>query len=149
MENKKPLDYLLIPDSSGRYMKEKKNRAKKELGKRKVYEILILKGKDSEEDVLYLGKILKKGDRVGFDTFPLHYEEYKIIIKKCIKEGKFPKGVKIENIRTGQNLKQDIYGTLGLEEEKILHQKVDYMKNRKNQFFQKIKGIVKKIVGKF
>jgi len=140
---KKKLDYILIPDGSKEYQKEKLKRAEEELKKRRVKKILILKGRDSEEDILYLGKILKKGERVGFDTFPLHYKEYKVIIRKAKKEGKFPKGIKIENIKTSQNLKQEIYGTLGLGEEKIMHKKVDYMRNRKNKFFQKIKNIVK------
>lgn len=89
---RKFLDYLLIPNSGGELGRTRKQRAIKELGKRKIGEVLILKGKDSEEDILYLGKILKKGDSIGFDTFPLHYKEYKIIIRKVIKQGEFPKG---------------------------------------------------------
>lgn len=144
--SKKELDYLLIPNSGGELGKERKKRAIKEIGNREIGEVLILKGKDSEEDILYLGKILKKGNRIGFDTFPLHYEEYKIIIKKAVKQGKFPKGVKVENVKTGQNFKQSIYGFFGLEEEKFLHKKIDYMKNRDDGFFRKIKNIVKKIL---
>ena len=138
---KKELDYLLIPDSSGKFMNERIKTAKKELGKRNVNEILILKGKDSEEDILYLGKILKKGDRIGFDTFPLHYKEYKVIIKKAIKQNDFPKGVRVENIRTKQGLNEKIYGILGLEEERIMHKKVDYQKNRNEKTFQKTKNL--------
>ena len=143
---KKNLDYILIPDGGGKYKKEKLKRAKEELKKRRVKKILTMKGRDSEEDILYLGKILKKGDRIGFDTFPLHYKEYKVIIRKAKKEGKFPRGVKIENIKTSQDLRQEIYGTLGLEEEKIMHKKVDYMRNRKDKFFQRIKNIVKQLL---
>lgn len=146
MVKKRALDYLLIPDSGGRTKKERKKRAIGELKNRKVKKTLVLKGKDSEEDILYLGKILKKGDRIGIDTFPLHYKEYKVIIKKAKKQGKFPTGVKIENVATIQSLKQKIYGTIGLEEEKLLHKKVDYMKNRDGKFLQKIKGVVKKVL---
>lgn len=142
--SRKELNYLLIPDGEKGYKKEKLKRAREESKKRLVKKILILKGRDSEEDILYLGKILKRGDRIGFDTFPLHYKEYKVIIKKAKREGKFPKGIKIENVRTSQSLKQSIYGILGLEEEKIFHKKVDYMKNRKDKLLQKIKNIVKK-----
>lgn len=147
--SKKKLDYLLIPDGEKEYKKEKLKRAREESKKRLVKKILILKGKDSEEDILNLGKILKKGDRIGFDTFPLHYKEYKVIIKKAKKEGKFPEGVKVENIRTNQSFKQSIYGFLGLEEEKLTDRKVDYMKNRDNKFFQKIKNIVKELLSAF
>lgn len=143
---KKNLDYLLIPDGGGKYRKEKLKRAKEESKRRRVKKILVMKGRDSEEDILYLGKILKKGDRIGFDTFPLHYKEYRVIIRKAKKEGKFPRGVKIENIKTGQNLKQEIYGVLGLEEEKLIHKKIDYMKNREDKFFQRIKNIVKRLL---
>ena len=69
--SKKELDYLLIPNSGGELGKERKERAFREMGNRKIGEVLILNGKDSEEDILYLGKILKKGDRIGFDTFPI------------------------------------------------------------------------------
>lgn len=144
---KKRLDYLAIPDGGKKAKKEKIMIAIKEIHKRSVDKVLILKGKDSEEDILYLGKILKKGDRIGFDTFPLHYEEYKEIIKKAKKEGKFPKGVKIENIKTAQPFKQFIYGKLGLAEEKIKKGKIEFMEDRKEKFLPKIKGVVKKILG--
>ena len=111
-----------------------------------VEKVVILKGKDSEEDILYLGKILKKGDRVGFDTFPLHYKEYKTIIEKAKKEGKFPKGIKIENIKTSQGPRLFLYGLLGLSEEKIKKKGPEYVKNRNEKFLSRIKGFVKKIL---
>ncbi|HEA46739.1 MAG TPA: hypothetical protein ENH99_03070 [Candidatus Pacearchaeota archaeon] len=141
--SKKSLDYLLIAGGGDKTEREK--RAKEEIKKRKIRKVLVLKGKDSEEEILNIGKILKKGNRVGIDTFPLHYKEYKVIIKKAKKEGKFPKGIKIENVRTGQNLGQTIYGFLGLEEEKIMHKKVKYVKNRDNKLFRRIKGFVKNL----
>ena len=63
-----------------------------------------------------------------------------------MKQGKFPKGVKVENVKTGQNFKQTIYGFLGLGEEKFLHKKVDYVKNRDERILVKIKNIVKKVL---
>jgi hypothetical protein len=143
--SKKELDYLLIPNSGGELGKQRKNRAIKELNKRGIKKVLILKGRDSEEDILYLGKILKPGNRIGFDTFPLHYKEYRVIIKKAQRDGKFPKKVKIENIKTPQSLKQEIYGMLGLEEEKLLHKEVKLQRDR-NKFFQKIKNFIKRII---
>ena len=93
---KKSLDYLFIPNASQKELRERKGRAKREIKIRGIKNIVLLDGKDSEEDVLYLGKILKEEDRVGFDTFPLHYKEYKELIKKAKRDKKFPKGVKIE-----------------------------------------------------
>lgn len=146
MFKKKRLDYIAIPDSSGKIKKERKKKALEELKRRFVEKIIILKGGDSEEDILYLGKILKKGDRVGFDTFPLHYKEYKTIIKKAKKEGNFPKGIKIENIKTSQGPRLFLYGLLGLSEEKIKKKGPDYVKNRDDDFWRKIKNIVKNIL---
>jgi len=145
MLKKKRLDYIAIPDSSGKTKKERKERATEEL-KKGFGKIVILKGKDSEEDILYLGKILKKGDRVGFNTFPLHYKEYKIIIKKAKREGNFPKGIKIENIKTSQGPRLFLYGLLGLSEEKIKKKGPDYVKNRDEKFLQRIKNFVKKVL---
>ena len=146
MFRKKKLDYLLIPDSSKETKKEREKRAIKELKNRKVKKILILKGNDSEEDILYLGKILKKGYRVGFDTFPLHYKEYKEIIKKAKRDKKFPKGIKIENVKTKQSFKQYIYGCFGLGEEKLKERKLAYMKNREEKLIQFVKNFLKKIL---
>jgi len=148
MFKKKMLDYLAIPASASGTKKQREKRALKELKKRRVKNVLLLDGKDSEEDILYLGRLLKKGDRIGFDTFPLHYKEYKEIIKKAKKQGKFPKGIKIENIRTSQSFKQTIYGFLGSEEEKIEKGEIKYMKDR-NKFFLWLKGVVKKIINLF
>ena len=141
----KSLDYLLIPTG---WEKQRKQRALEELAKRDVKNILILNGNDSEEDILYLGKKLKgkKKMKIGFDTFPLHYDEYKEIIKKAQKQGKFPKRVKIENVNTGQTAKEFIYGILGLTEEK-LNNKIDYEKNKQeNYFIKKTRKFVKKIL---
>ena len=88
--SKKKLDYVLIPDGDKEYKKEKLKKAREESKKRCIKKILILKGKDSEEDILYLGKILKKRDRIGFDTFPLHYKEYNQPIEKSIEAVKNP-----------------------------------------------------------
>ncbi|MBI3623124.1 hypothetical protein HY212_03535 [Candidatus Pacearchaeota archaeon] len=141
---KRELDYLAIPDSSGKLKKDRIKKAVQEIHKRMVEKIIIMKGRDSEEDILYLGKVVKKGDVVGIDTFPLHYDEYKDIIKKAEKEGKFPRGVKIENIQVGQSPKRALYGFLGLMEEKFKSD-VKYKKNT-NRLWERVKGIVKKIL---
>ncbi len=147
MLKKKRLDYLAIPGGSkGELKKERKKRALKEINNRNVDKILILKGKDSEEDILYLANIVQSGERVGFDTFPLHYKEYKEIIKKACKENKFPKGVKIENVKTPQSFRLFIYGVLGLSEEKIKQRELEFVKQRHNKLWREIKGIVHKIV---
>lgn len=144
---KKRLDYIAIPNSHGRWKREREKKAVEEFKKRYVDRIIILKGRDSEEDILYLGKVVEKGDRIGIDTFPLHFEEYKEIIKKAKKEGKFPRGVKVENIKISQDFKTSIYGVLGLWEERLNHGKLDYLKNRHDKFWEKIKSIVKRIIG--
>lgn len=134
----KELDYLLVPLG---WPNQRKKRALEEISKRKINHIFILNGKDSEEDILYLGKILKGKEKIGFVTFPLHYLEYKEIIKKLQKIKKFPKGIKTENIRTEQTLKQFIYGVLGLIDEKLKIRKLDYQKNRnENKLISKIRG---------
>lgn len=142
MFKKRGLDYIAIPNSSGKLKKEREKKAVREFRKRYVDKIIVLKGRDSEEDILYLGNIVKKGDRVGIDTFPLHFKEYKTIIKKAKKERKFPRGVKIENIKTSQDLKKSVYGFLGLWEERLKIGKVKYVKNRHDKFWRKLKGFV-------
>lgn len=140
---KKRLDYLAIPDGAKEWKKDRKKRAVKELENRWVDKVIILKGKDSEEDILYLGQLLKEGDRIGFDTFPLHYKEYKELIKRAKRDGKFPKGVKIENIKTRQPFKLWLYGLLGWEEERIKERKLAYVKNRDEKFLSRIKEFIK------
>lgn len=98
MFRKKELDYLAIPDSSGKIKKQRSEAALKTIKERDIEKTIILGGKNSEEDILYLGKIVERGQRIGFDTFPLHFKEYKEIIKKAKKQGKFPRRIKIENI---------------------------------------------------
>lgn len=136
---KEALDYLLIPTG---WKRQRKKRAIEELKNRKVNNILILNGYDSEEDILYLGKILKGKEKIGFVTFPLHYQEYKEIIKRAQKEKKFPKKIKTENIATKQTIKQFIYGILGLLEGRM-DKEVNYVKEEnKNYFVKKIKGFI-------
>ena len=143
---KKRLDYLLIPNSSGKRKKNRINRAVEETGKRGIKNILLLDGKDSEEDILYLGKILKNKERIGFVTFPLHYKEYKIIIKKARRDGIFPKKIKIENIKTKQTEKDKIYGEIGILEEQIKQRKLTYRKERNEKIWQMIKWPIKKLL---
>ena len=137
------LDYLLIPTGWGR---QRKKRALEELEKREIENIFILNGVDSEEDMLYIGKKLKKGNRIGIVTFPIHYKEYTEIIKKAQKDKNFPKGIKIENIKTKQTFRQAIYGLLGLIEERM-DKKVNYVREEKKSYIaEKIKQIVKIIL---
>ena len=140
---KRALDYLIIPDCGRKIKKMRKAWAREELKTRIIKEILIVKGADSEEDILYLGKILKSGDRIGIDTFPLHFKEYKELIRKAKRDGKFPTRIKIENIETDQPLKIEIYGLLGLAEEKIKDRELEYKKNRREKFLEWIKRLVK------
>lgn len=141
---KKPLDYLLIPTG---WTRQRKKRTVQEINSgRKIKNILILNGNDSEEDMLYLGKILKGKERIGIVTFPLHFQEYKEIIKKAQKDKNFPKGIKIENIATKQSFRQTIYGILGIVEERF-DKKVNYVREEKTNFFiEKIKQIIKIIL---
>jgi hypothetical protein len=143
MKSKEALDYLLIPTG---WKKQREKRTLKELKRRDVKNILILNGNDSEEDILYLGKRLKGKERIGFVTFPLHYQEYIELIKKAQKEKKFPRRIKIENIQTKQTFKQFIYGILGLTEER-LDKEVNYTKEEhENLILLKVKQFIKKIL---
>lgn len=146
MSQKQGLDYLAIPYSKGFVKKQRRERAKEELKKRDVKKTVILRGKDSEEDILILGRILKKGDRVGIVTFPLHFREYQDIIKRAIKQGKFPAGAMIEGILTGQTGKEFVYGEFGLGEEKFFEKKVDLVKSRNNKTLDCVKRVLKKII---
>jgi len=137
------LDYLLIPTGWGR---QRKKRAIEELKKREVKNIFILNGCDSEEDMLYIGKKLKKGKRIGIVTFPLHYKEYIELIKKAQKDKNFPRGIKLENISTNQTFKQAVYGILGLFEERM-DKKVNYtQEERESQFKKRVKQFIKTIL---
>ncbi len=147
MHKKEALDFLCIPNSSGEVKKQRMQRAKEEEKARKIKRVLVMKGKDSEEDILILGKKLKGDERIGIVTFPLHFKEYQDIIKRAKQQGKFPHRVKVEGILTNQTGKEFVYGELGLEEEKIFEKKVDYVKNRKNKFLDFAKRVVKKIIG--
>jgi hypothetical protein len=96
----------------------------------KPNQMRVLDGIDSEEDILYLGNFVMPGDTLSFDTFPLHFHEYKLLIDKAIRDGKFPKGVKLKNLKINQGLKETIYGAAGWAEELTKRRKIDYKKNR-------------------
>jgi len=157
--SKKSLDYLLIPDGSERLLKKRGQAAVEEFERREgnVKKIYIMKGKDSEEDILQLGNMLKGGERVGIVTFPEHYLEYRELIRKAKKDNKFPKFVKVKKISTRTpgkdfsekwyNFKESVYGHLGLWEEKFKKRKLDYVKNRNEDFYIKFKNVIKKIIG--
>jgi len=146
MPAKKPLDYLFMPKSTGKIRKQRLERIEKEKKGRKIRKMCIMRGKDSEEDILRIGKRLKGGERIGIVTFPLHFKKYENIIKKAQKQGRFPRGIYIEGITTNQTFKELIYGILGLVEERLFDGKVDYQKNRKRKTLQKMKNLAKRII---
>lgn len=155
---KKSLDYLLMPEGSEKMREQRDYSTMEELIKRhgKVKEIYMMNGKDSEEDILYLGKLLKGGERIGLVTFPEHYKEYKELIKKAKRDGKFPKFVKVKHINTRKpaknfgeawyNFKERVYGRLGLWEEKLKKRKLDYKENRNEKGLEKIKSFVHRVL---
>ncbi|MCK5624679.1 hypothetical protein KAI04_02460 [Candidatus Pacearchaeota archaeon] len=157
--SKKSLDYLLIPDGSEGLLKKRKQTTIKEFERREgnIKKVYIMKGKDSEEDILKLGKMLKGGERVGIVTFPEHYLEYRELIRKAKRDHRFPKFVKVKKVNTREpgkdfpekwyNLKESIYGHLGLWEEKLKKRKLDYVENRNDKFYRKFKNVIKKIIG--
>ena len=110
-------------------------------------QIKLLHGKDSEEDILYLGEIVKPGDTVYFDTFPLHFQEYKTLVKKAQRDKKFPGDVTLRNARIPQGRTEVAYGLMGWLEEVFKGRSLNYKKNRESDALDKVKGIVKKIIG--
>jgi len=143
----KTLDYLVIPGGEDDWKKGRLDRALEEKNKgRKIKQMYWMKGKDSEEDILLLGEKVKSGERIGFDTFPLHYLEYRELIKKAQRDGKFPKKVRTENLATGQGPKEWVYGLLGLSEEILKRRKLDYKKNRDEGYLEKVKEFVHKFI---
>lgn len=143
---KKRLDYIIIPYSGGEIQKIRNQKVAEERKKRQISKKIILKGKDSEEDVLILGKKLKNGDKIGIVTFPLHFKEYKELIKKAKKYNKFPKKVDLKNIKIPEDLHLKVYGEFGYLEEKFKHRKLDYLKNRHEKILNFLKNIFHKIV---
>jgi len=147
ISGKKTLDCLAIPGGETDWKQERLNRTliEKRSG-RKIKKMYSMEGKDSEEDILLLGEKVKPGERVGFVTFPLHYLEYKELIKKAQRDKKFPENIRIENLATDQGLKEWFYGTLGLTEEVLKRREVDYKENRKEPYLAKIKELVHKFI---
>jgi len=147
ISSSRTIDKLAIPGGEDDWKKGRLDRtlAEKKSG-RKIEKMYWLKGKDSEEDILLLGEKTKPGERIGFVTFPIHYREYKELIKKAQGEGKFPKGVRTENLATEQGLKEYIYGTIGLLEEKIKKRPLAYKKDRDEKYLGKLKEFVHKFI---
>ena len=165
---KNGLEYLVIPTG---WENPRIEKAKEELGKKnfdkviitgnapgwqhrnKIYhavrkygvpreKIKILEGIDSEEDILYLGKILKSGDTIHFDTFPAHYEKYKQLIRKAKKDNLFPEGVNVEisKIKSG---KKELAYYLNTVEELLKTRKLDYKRNREPDKIDNFKSWIK------
>lgn len=112
----------------------------------KPREMRILDGIDSEEDVLYLGRIVKSGDTIYFDTFPLHYQEYKRLINKAKRYDQFPRGVKIKNVKIRQGPKEIRYGLPGWLEEVFKRRKLYYKEKRHEKGLDKLKEKVKRLI---
>jgi len=147
ISSKKTLDYLVIPEGEDEWKQGRLDRALEEKKSgRKIKKMYWMKGKDSEEDILLLGEKVKSGERIGFDTFPLHYLEYKELIKKTQRDGKFSREVKTENLATEQGVKEWIYGIIGLGEEILKRRKLNYKKNRNEKYLGKIKELVHKFI---
>jgi len=110
-------------------------------------QMTVINGMDSEEDILYLGKMVSSGDTVCFDTFYLHYLEYKILINKARRDGKFPDRIKTQVIKIPQGKKEIIYGFLGLLEEVVKRRSLDYKANRRGEDkLDKVKKVVKRLI---
>ncbi|MBU2053280.1 MAG: hypothetical protein ABIJ14_03580 [Nanoarchaeota archaeon] len=146
LTSRKSLDYLVLPGGESKWKNPRLKAALETKKKRKIGQMYWMEGADSEEDILLLGEKVKSGDRVGIDTFPLHYREYMAIAKKGEKDGKFPKGVKFENIRIDENASAKLYGLLGWLEETIKRRPLAYKKDRDERYLEKIKGFVHRII---
>lgn len=110
-------------------------------------QIKLLHGKDSEEDILYLGEMVKSGDTIYFDTFPLHFREYVTLIKKAQRDKKFPENIKLKNARIPQGKTEITYGILGWMEELLKRRPLSYKKERESALLDKIKDGIKKLIG--
>jgi len=146
LTSKRTLDYLVLPGGESKWKNPRLKAALEAKKKRKIGKMYCMEGADSEEDILLLGEKVKPGDRVGIDTFPMHYREYMTIAKKGEKDGKFPKGVKFENIRIDENASAKLYGLLGWLEETIKRRPLAYKKDRDEKYLERIKGFVHKII---
>jgi len=170
LSEKNGLEYLVIPTGweESRIKKAKEEIEKKNFDKviitgnasgwahrNKIYHAIrksgvpkekveILLGKDSEEDVLYLGNLLNSGDKVYFDTFPAHYTNYKQLIKKAKNEKKFPKGIELRLSKINQNgFMEKLYNVknlLGFFSSRDL----DYKQNRDPSKLDKLKSWIKR-----
>ena len=147
LTSKRDLDYLVLPGGESKWKNPRLKVALEAKKKRKIGKMYWMEGADSEEDILLLGEKVKPGDRVGIDTFSTHYNEYKEIVKKAQRDGRFPRGVKFENIQIEEGASDKIYGILGWLEEKIKRRPLAYKKDRNEKYLEKIKGFVHKIIG--
>ena len=79
-----------------------------------------------------------------------------LLYEKAKRDKKFPKFVKVKEINTRKpgknlnekwyNMKEAIYGHLGLWEEKLKKRKLDYVENRDDMVWRKIKGFVHRVL---
>jgi len=170
LSEKKGLEYLVIPTGweESRIKKAKEEIEKKNFDKviitgnapgwahrNKIYHAIrkygipkekveILLGKDSEEDVLYLGNLLNSGDKVYFDTFPAHHTNYKQLIKKAKNEKKFPKGIELKLSKINQNgfmeKSYHLKNILGF----FSSRELDYKQNRDSSKLDKFRSWIKR-----
>ncbi|MCF7910631.1 hypothetical protein K9L16_03090 [Candidatus Pacearchaeota archaeon] len=144
--SKKGLEILAIPGGESKWRQPRLIAAVKERRNKKFDKIYEMQGIDSEEDILLLGERLNSGDRVTFDTFPTHYKEYLELANKAQRDGKFPKEVKLRNLKINEDSQSKLYGILGLLEEKIKRRPLAYVKDRKENYLPKIKKFVHKFI---
>lgn len=142
----KRLEYLFIPAGESKWKEERLEKALKAKKSGRVKKFYWMEGADSEEDILLVGKKVKKGDRIGIDTFPWHYREYKELIKKAQKQGKFPKEIKIENVAISQKPMDYVYGVIGFLEELFKRRELKYKENRNEKYLEKIKSLIHKFI---
>ena len=112
-------------------------------------EIKILRegGKRHAEILSLLGEMVKPGDTVYFDTFPLHFQEYRTLIRKAQRDHKFPENVNLRNAPIPQGRFEITYGLLGWLEEVFKRRPLSYKRNRESDLLDRIKGGVKKLIG--
>jgi len=72
-----------------------------------------------------------------------------LLCDKAKKEGKFPKGVKLKNVKINQGFKETLYGVAGWLEELFKRRPLDYKKNRPPEgYLDKAKKYIRNILGK-
>jgi hypothetical protein len=110
--------------------------------------ILISRGKDSVENILYSFDKLTDAKSVGIVSYPEHLKRFEYIFDKAKEEGKIPLDMKLIKIPTSQSFKEWIYGKLANIKEHYNLRKGLKERNsiQKNSALMKIGSSIKKIV---